>query len=114
TFLVALVALSQVAADDYGHQPSYNAPTPYSFSYGVNDDYSKASFGQSEKGDGKAVEGYYTVDLPDGRTQTVKYSADHHKGYVAEVSYSGKAQYAKGGPAETFFKGGHGGGGGYH
>ena len=36
----------------------------------------------------KVVTGSYTVHLPDGRIQTVKYTADHYNGYVADVSVS--------------------------
>merc|ERR1719391_376960 len=101
-------------------QPSYNSGgsggMPYDFSYSVNDAYSNSNYGQSEQSDGKSVQGYYTVDLPDGRKQTVKYTADHSGGFVAYVSYEGEAQYAKAAPPVTFFKGGKGnsgGGGGY-
>ena len=31
--------------------------------------------------------------LPDGRIQTVKYTADHHNGYNAKVSYEGTTTY---------------------
>ena len=31
--------------------------------------------------------------LPDGRVQTVRYTADHYGGYVAEVTYEGTAVY---------------------
>ncbi|CAL4128251.1 unnamed protein product, partial [Meganyctiphanes norvegica] len=107
------------ASNSYGpSQPSYNSGgggMPYDFSYGVNDAYSSSNYGQSEKSDGKNVQGYYTVDLPDGRKQTVKYTADHDRGFIAEVSYEGEAQYAPAAPAVTFFKGsggGYGAGGG--
>merc|ERR550539_1701191 len=39
------------------------------------------------------VEGSYSVNLPDGRIQTVNYHANDIDGYVAEVSYSGTAAY---------------------
>merc|ERR1711971_693491 len=67
---------------------------PYTYNYGVADDYSKAAFSQTESNDGTGVvEGSYSVNLPDGRVQTVTYHANDIDGYVAEVSYSGEAAY---------------------
>merc|ERR1712119_39212 len=60
--------------------PAYHAPVkyakespePYSFTYGVSDDYSKANFNAAESGDANGVVGgSYTVSLPDNRIQTV-------------------------------------------
>merc|ERR1712001_239125 len=54
--------------------PAYHAPVkyakespePYSFTYGVSDDYSKANFNAAESGDANGVVGgSYTVSLPD-------------------------------------------------
>merc|ERR1712183_212482 len=82
--------------------PAYHAPVkyakespePYSFTYGVSDDYSKANFNAAESGDANGVVGgSYTVSLPDSRIQTVTYTADHANGFVADVSYSGEAVY---------------------
>ncbi|XP_037805093.1 pro-resilin-like [Penaeus monodon] len=91
-------------------KPSYHAPEPayhaseqyeqeyadvtpkYNYNYGVADTYSGANFGHSESRDGYNTEGTYTVDLPDGRKQIVKY-VDNGDGYVAEVTYEGEAQY---------------------
>merc|ERR1712001_134371 len=82
--------------------PAYHAPVkyakespePYSFTYGVADDYSKANFNAAENSDASGnVDGSYSVSLPDGRIQTVTYTADHTNGYVAEVAYSGEAVY---------------------
>merc|ERR1719285_1306760 len=68
--------------------------SPYTYNYGVADDYSKAAFSQTESNDGTGVvEGSYQVNLPDGRIQTVNYHANDIDGYVAEVSYSGTAAY---------------------
>merc|ERR1712002_212842 len=84
--------------------PAYHAPAPvayekevpepYTYTYGVADDYSKSNFQASESGDANGVVGgSYSVNLPDGRIQTVTYTADHANGYVAEVAYSGEAVY---------------------
>merc|ERR1712117_467922 len=68
--------------------------SPYTYNYGVADDYSKAAFSQTESNDGTGVvEGSYQVNLPDGRVQTVNYHANDVDGYVAEGSYAGEAQY---------------------
>merc|ERR1711874_834087 len=51
--------------------------SPYTYNYGVADDYSKAAFSQTESNDGTGVvEGSYQVNLPDGRVQTVNYHAN--------------------------------------
>merc|ERR1712083_704367 len=77
--------------------PSYHTPAsyhPYSYTYAVADDYSKATFSQKESNDGTGlVQGTYSVNLPDGRIQTVNYHANDIDGYVAEVTYSGEAVY---------------------
>ena len=71
------------------------APKPYAFQYGVADDYSGAKFNAQETADGKAVTGSYQVALPDGRIQTVTYTADHYNGFVADVKYEGTPVYPK-------------------
>ncbi|XP_047488721.1 adhesive plaque matrix protein-like [Penaeus chinensis] len=74
-------------------QPEYpTAPPKYNYNYGVADGYSGANFAASESRDGYKTEGSYTVDLPDGRKQIVKY-VDNGDGLVAEVTYEGEAQY---------------------
>merc|ERR1712183_741828 len=78
----------------YAAEPqSYpDAKPQYTYNYGVADDYSGANYGHSENRDGYKTEGSYTVDLPDGRKQIVKY-VDNGDGLVAEVTYEGEAQY---------------------
>merc|ERR1712051_1183571 len=91
-FLALLVA---AVISDGPPAPAYPAepPQPYSYQYGVKDEYSGANFGASESSDTKVVSGSYTVALPDGRIQTVKYTADDYAGYVADVTYEGQAVY---------------------
>jgi hypothetical protein len=82
--------------------PAYHAPaevypdevSPYTYTYAVADDYSKANFDASETSDGASnVQGSYSVALPDGRIQHVTYSSNGYDGYVADVTYDGTAQY---------------------
>merc|ERR1719367_519271 len=69
-------------------------PKPFAYEYGVNDEYSGASFGKNEVQDEYGVvSGEYRVALPDGRTQIVTYHADHENGYVADVKYEGVPHY---------------------
>merc|ERR1711970_575408 len=71
-----------------------DVPSPYTYTYGVADDYSKATFNAAETGDGNGnAEGSYSVALPDGRIQHVNYKADGYEGYVADVTYEGTAVY---------------------
>ena len=56
------------------------------------DHYSGNDFGHKESRSGYATRGEYYVALPDGRRQTVTYTADEN-GYVPEVVYQGEASY---------------------
>merc|ERR1719290_390374 len=67
-------------------------PPVYAYNYGVADDYSGANFAQTEQRDGYATSGSYTVNLPDGRVQTVTYT-DNGDGIIQDVSYTGTPQY---------------------
>eukprot|EP00091_Calanus_sinicus_P006088 TRINITY_DN166_c0_g1_i14.p2 TRINITY_DN166_c0_g1~~TRINITY_DN166_c0_g1_i14.p2 ORF type:complete len:126 (-),score=50.82 TRINITY_DN166_c0_g1_i14:41-418(-) len=96
--LLTACALLGVAAAQYAPAPVYKqeklAPQPYAYEYGVADDYSKANFKKAETQDAYGnVAGSFTIALPDGRLQTTTYTADHENGFVAEVTYSGTAQY---------------------
>ena len=96
-FASALIASAcAIPAGPPPHGPGYHAPVhyeprPYTYAYGVTDEYHGVDFGANEESDGKAVHGSYHVLLPDGRVQTVKYTADHYTGYIADVGYSGHA-----------------------
>merc|ERR1712210_340935 len=101
---LALVAVAS-AAPQYHPAPLVHAvagyaapdlaePSPYTYQYAVADDYSGAAFNQAESNDGTGVvEGSYSVNLPDGRTQHVAYHANDYDGYVADVTYEGVAAY---------------------
>jgi len=90
-----------VAAPAYhAPAPAYKAETyadevsPYTYTYAVADDYSKAAFNAEETSDGASnVQGSYRVALPDGRIQTVTYTSNGYDGYVADVTYEGTAAY---------------------
>merc|ERR1719234_2023907 len=76
------------------HAPVKAEPRPYQYQYGVADSYSGSQFQETQAQDAAGVvTGSYSVALPDGRVQTVRYTADHYGGYVAEVSYEGTAVY---------------------
>merc|ERR1711944_300313 len=101
--LVSAALLVAVMADSppaYAPAPAFHPPAPYveeklppqpfAYEYGVADDYSKANFKKTESQDGNGVvTGSFVIALPDGRIQTTTYTADHHNGFVAEVTYEG-------------------------
>merc|ERR1711970_885802 len=64
-----------------GYAADLAEPPVYTYQYGVSDGY--------------ATSGSYTVNLPDGRIQTVKYT-DNGDGIIQDVTYEGVPQY---GPA---------------
>merc|ERR1712025_695395 len=75
--------------------PAYaDEVSPYTYTYAVADDYSKANFNAEETSDGAGnAQGAYSVALPDGRIQHVAYTANGYDGYVADVTYEGTAVY---------------------
>ena len=93
-----LCTLALTAADNglgYGASATYDQPPVYNYQYAVNDDYTGTNFEAAEQREGAPTSGSYSVELPDGRTQIVTYNVDDaYSGYVADVSYSGQAQYA--------------------
>ena len=109
TLVLSLALAASVLGDSppsYGAPPSYapvekEEPHPYSYQYGVNDEYSGANFAANENSDTKVVKGSYTVHLPDGRIQTVTYTADHYNGFVADVKYEGEAVYPEAKPYQS-------------
>nr|CAD7588596.1 unnamed protein product [Timema genevievae] len=81
---------------DHVHMPGM----PYDFNYAVKDDYYGTDYSRNEVSDGDVVRGEYRVQLPDGRLQIVRYTADWKTGFHADVSYEGEAQYPQ--PAQGY------------
>ncbi len=66
----------------------------YSYGYVVRDDYAGLNYDANEERTNYATTGGYSVLLPDGRTQHVRYRVDDAtSGYIAEVTYEGEARY---------------------
>lgn len=65
----------------------------YEFGYAVKDQATGNDFGRRESSDGETVRGEYRVQLPDGRTQIVTYTADWRTGFHADVRYEGTPTY---------------------
>ncbi|XP_037952930.1 pro-resilin [Teleopsis dalmanni] len=82
----------QPNGDDHVHVPGM----PFDFQYAVNDIESGNDYAHKAESNGDVVNGEYRVQLPDGRTQVVKYTADWKTGYHAEVSYEGEPQFPQG------------------
>merc|ERR1719400_624985 len=100
-----VVAHAVHAAPAYAPAPAYKAESypdevsPYTYTYAVADDYSKSNFNAEETSDGASnVQGGYSVALPDGRIQHVKYVSNGYDGYVADVTYEGTAVYPEAKP----------------
>ncbi|XP_043497424.1 probable serine/threonine-protein kinase clkA [Polistes fuscatus] len=81
--------------DGHNNNQDYadNYPKSYDFGYAVKDVATGNDFGRRETSDGETVQGEYRVQLPDGRTQIVTYTADWRTGFHADVRYEGTATY---------------------
>ncbi|XP_037068953.1 cuticle protein 7-like [Pollicipes pollicipes] len=102
--LVAALAAAVAAAPapdapSYHPEYQYKEPKPFAYDYFVSDHYTGTNFVKKEESDGHNTQGYYSVALPDGRIQHVKYVVDKYGGYNAEVTYEGEAQYPEPAPA---------------
>ncbi|XP_045036013.1 pro-resilin-like [Daphnia magna] len=89
TVLMAFAAALPVPQSNYAttaYQPNEYPPKPYSFSWSVLDKPSFQEYSHTQSSDGKVTTGSYHVYLPDGRVQTVTYTADEN-GYKADVKY---------------------------
>lgn len=74
------------------HEPGM----PFDFNYAVKEDTYGNDYSHNAASDGDVTRGEYKVQLPDGRTQIVKYTADWKNGFMAEVSYEGTPSFGPG------------------
>merc|ERR1712014_208757 len=92
--LASVAVAAPAGPPAYGPPLEKLPPQPFAYEYGVADDYSKANFKKTETQDAEGVvTGSFVIALPDGRIQTTTYTADHHNGFVAEVTYEGTPVY---------------------
>ncbi|XP_067006729.2 uncharacterized protein [Anabrus simplex] len=71
---------------------------PYDFNYAVKDATYGTDYSHNAASDGDVVKGEWRVQLPDGRLQIVRYTADWATGFHADVSYEGEARYPPAAP----------------
>ncbi|KAG7166324.1 pro-resilin-like [Homarus americanus] len=98
---VVTVVLADRPSNSYGPPPQVpryasseeSEPPKYVYNWNVQDGYSGNDFTHQENREDDNTQGSYTVQLPDGRLQTVTYYVNGDSGYVAEVKYEGEAQY---------------------
>merc|ERR1740128_510711 len=111
--LLAVAAAGRIRGGGYGgggYGNNYAEPRPYHYAYKVDDPHYGPMFAKEEVADGTgAVQGNYAVNLPDGRTQHVKYVADHYDGFANHPQVARGYGYGHGGG----HRGGRGGGHGY-
>ncbi|OXU32060.1 hypothetical protein TSAR_002865 [Trichomalopsis sarcophagae] len=79
--------------DGHVHEPGM----PFDFNYAVKEDAYGNDYSHNAISDGDVTRGEYRVQLPDGRTQIVRYTADWKHGFSAQVSYEGTPRFPGGG-----------------
>ncbi|CAG9768174.1 unnamed protein product [Ceutorhynchus assimilis] len=65
---------------------------PFDFKYEVKDEFGN-DYSHNAINDGDTTNGEYRVQLPDGRTQVVKYTANWASGFHAKISYEGQPTF---------------------
>ncbi|XP_022906868.2 pro-resilin-like [Onthophagus taurus] len=71
----------------------HSEPANYNFQYDVQEQHEGTDFGHAETRQGEHAQGRYYVTLPDGRKQTVDYTADE-QGFKPQISYEKTNNYA--------------------
>ncbi|XP_055377291.1 larval cuticle protein A2B-like [Condylostylus longicornis] len=85
--IIGFIAATPIEYHEAGHHllEHHEPPQPYDFSYGVHDEHTGDVKDQHESSDGHNVHGSYSLIDADGYKRTVKYHADPHSGFNAEV-----------------------------
>ncbi|XP_043484994.1 ESX-1 secretion-associated protein EspK-like [Leptopilina heterotoma] len=84
---------------DHGH---HEPGMPFDFNYAVKEDAFGNDYSHNAISDGDVTRGEYRVQLPDGRLQIVRYTADWKHGFSAQVSYEGTPRFGAPGPGGNF------------
>ncbi|XP_050728914.1 pro-resilin-like [Eriocheir sinensis] len=109
--LLGLVAMVAADSDEFrgygvprrGSSESFeSSEAQYNFQWAVDHDPSSNEFGHQEARDGDDTKGSYYVQLPDGRLQQVTYFVDGDNGYIADVKYTGSAEFDSDESNESF------------
>ncbi|KAA0202314.1 Cuticle Protein CPR RR Uncl [Hyalella azteca] len=80
--------------EDKTNKPNFvHKGRSFAYEFDVRDGDSGNQFAHQSQSDGEITTGMYTVQLPDGRLQTVKYSADADTGFQVNVEYQGVPFY---------------------
>ncbi|KAG6802739.1 pro-resilin isoform X1 [Apis mellifera caucasica] len=86
-----------------GHDHHHHEPgMPFDFNYAVKEDAFGNDYSHNAISDGDIVRGEYRVQLPDGRLQIVRYTADWKHGFSAQVSYDGNPRFDVSRPPGNF------------
>lgn len=89
----------------FQHHHHHEPGMPFDFNYAVKEDAFGNDYSHNAISDGEIVRGEYRVQLPDGRTQLVRYTADWQHGFSAQVSYDGTPRFDIARPGGNFNRG---------
>ncbi|XP_015120571.1 extensin-like [Diachasma alloeum] len=88
-----------------GHDHHHEPGMPFDFNYAVKEDAFGNDYSHNAISDGDVTRGEYRVQLPDGRTQIVRYTADWKHGFSAQVTYEGTPRLDLQRPSGNFNRG---------
>ncbi|KAG7156066.1 Pro-resilin-like 151 [Homarus americanus] len=89
---VAVVVVVSVVVAAWATPQFTNAPTQYSFEWGVSDENSGNFYGHREQRDGAGTQGSYYAKLPNGLSMKVQYTVDKSGFRPSTVTTEGQTQ----------------------